>query len=76
MYKHVCTCLYNYLQVLNHVNMYIQCTNMYMECCVAHAQCTDGYLHFMKCTDIAEPGTNIDMSFWLQLFLFTLLAGL
>jgi hypothetical protein len=43
---------------------------MYIECCVAHVQCTDGYIHFMKCTDIAEPGTYIDMSFWLQLFLF------
>jgi hypothetical protein len=37
-------------------------------CCVAHVQCTDGYIHFMKCTDIAEPGMYIDISFWIQLF--------
>jgi hypothetical protein len=42
--------------------------NLYIECYVAHVQCTDGYRHFMKCTDIAEPGTYIDISFWLQLF--------
>ncbi len=71
----VCTCLYYYVRVLNHINMYIQLecsTNPYIECCVAHVtvQCTDGYIHFMKCTDIlvAEPGTYIDVSFWMQLF--------
>ncbi len=60
-----------------HATVYI----IMIECCVAHhdVQCTDGYIHFMKCTDIAETqGTYIDMSFqvWLQLFLFALLAGL
>jgi hypothetical protein len=42
--------------------MYIQCTsttNLYIKCYVAHVQCTDGYRHFIKCTDIAEPGTYI-----------------
>ena len=53
---------------LSHANMYVQCTNLYIECCVAHVQCTDGHIHFMKYTDIAEPGTYIDISFWLQLF--------
>jgi hypothetical protein len=49
--------------------MYIQCTNLYIVCCVAHVQCTDGYIHFMnQCTDIAEPGTYIDISFWVPLF--------
>ena len=50
-FRHVCTCLYYYVQFLNHINMY----KLYIECCVAHVQCTDGYIHFMKCTDIAEP---------------------
>ncbi len=38
--------------------------------CVADVQCTDGYIHFMKCTDcdIVELGTYTDISFWLQLF--------
>ena len=49
--------------------MYIQCTNLYIKCYVAYVQCTDGYRHFMKCTDIAEPCTYIDVSsFWLLLF--------
>ena len=68
-FRHVCTCSYYYVQVLNHVNMYIQCTNLYIKCYVAYVQCTDGYRHFMKCTDIAEPCTYIDVSsFWLLLF--------
>jgi hypothetical protein len=69
-YKRVCTlfrraftCLYYYVRVLNHINMYTQCANLYIECCVAHVQCTDGYIHFMKCTDIAVPGTLNDISF-------------
>jgi hypothetical protein len=76
LFRQLGTCLYNYIQVLNHVNMYIQCTNMYIEYCVAHVQCPEGYIHFMKCADIAEQSTYIDMSFWLQLFLFARLAGL
>ncbi len=36
LFRHVCTCLYYYIQVLNHVNMYIQCTNMYIKCCVVY----------------------------------------
>ncbi len=31
-------------------------------------QCTDGYIHVMKCTDMAEPGKHNEMSFWMQLF--------
>jgi hypothetical protein len=69
LFRRVCTCLYYYVHVLNHINMYIQCTNLYIECCVAHVQCTDGYIHFMKCTDIAEQGTHNDISFWMQLFI-------
>ncbi len=81
LFRHVCTCLYHYvcITVLNHwhtINMYIQCSNLYIECCVTHVQCTDDYIHFMKCTDIAEQGMYIDISFWIQLFLFALLAGL
>ena len=77
MYKRVCTsfrrvrtCSYNSEHVLNYTNMYIQCTNLYIECChcAAHVQCTDGYIHFMKCTDIVETCTYIDMSFWMLLF--------
>ena len=75
-FRRVCTCLCMYIHVLNHINMYIQCTNLYIECCVAHVQCTEGYIHFMKCTDIAEPGTYMDISFWMQLFWFARLAGL
>ncbi len=65
----VCTCLCYYVRVLNHtINMYIQCSNLYIECCVADVQCTDGYIHFMKCTHIVEQGMYIDISIWMQLF--------
>ncbi len=42
---------------------------VYIECCVAHVQCTYGYIHFMKCIDIPELGTNNDISFWMQLLI-------
>jgi hypothetical protein len=76
-YKHVrtyfrraCLCIYMYICVLNHINMYIQCTNLYILVCVAdiQCQCTDGYIHFMKCSGIVEVCTYTDISFWLQLF--------
>jgi hypothetical protein len=60
LFRRACTCLYYYVHVLNHINIYIQCTNLYIECCVAHVKCTDGYIHLMQCTDIVEPGTYID----------------
>jgi hypothetical protein len=66
LFRRLCTCLYYYVRVLNHINMYVQYTNLYIEYCVAHVQCTD--IHFMKCTNIAEPGTHNDISFWMQLF--------
>ncbi len=75
LFRHVCTCLHYYVPVLNHIKMYLQCTNLYIGCCVAHVQCTDGYIHFMKFTDIAEPGTYIDISFWIQLFYLPSRAG-
>ena len=27
-FRRVCTCLYIYVHVLNHINVYIQCTNL------------------------------------------------
>jgi hypothetical protein len=33
---------------------------------------TDGYIHFITCTDIVELGTYTDISFWLRLQLFDL----
>ena len=67
-FRHVCTCLYIYIQVLHHTNMYIY---VY----AGNVQCTDGYIHFMNCTDSDVPCTYIvqlctytDISFRLQLF--------
>ncbi len=78
-YKNVCwllrrvyTSKYIYIRVLNHINMYIPCTKLYMQVCVADVQCTDGYIPFMKCTDIVELWTYTDISFWLRLQLFYL----
>ena len=58
-FRHVCTCLYIYIQVLHHTNMYIQCTNMYIHVYAGNVQCTDGYIHFMNCTDRDEQCTYI-----------------
>ncbi len=65
--------------------MYILCTYMsvtyflftYMsvKVCTPDVQCTDGYIHFMKCTGIVEQCTYTDVSFWFS-FLFALLPGL
>ncbi len=63
--------------------MYIPCTNLYILVCYtffiythvcqgmySDFQWTDGYIHFMKCTDIIElcTYTQADVSFWFQLF--------
>ena len=36
---------------------------MYVKVCTADVPCTDGYIHFKKCTDILELCTYIDVSF-------------
>jgi hypothetical protein len=64
MYVHVYT---------NFINMYIPCTNLYMQICTADVPCTDGYVHYLKCTDIVELCTYTDVFFFSSLFL---LAGL
>ena len=30
---------------------------MYIHVCTVNVWCTEGYIHFMKCTDIVEHGT-------------------
>jgi hypothetical protein len=37
---------------------------MYVKVCTADVLSTDGYIHFMKCTDIVEQCTYTDLSFW------------
>ena len=54
MYTSIGLCLF-----LNYINMYIHCTNVYMQCFVAHVECTTRIIHFMKCTDIAQPSMYI-----------------
>ena len=56
-FRHVCTRLQVYVLILDYINMYVQCTNVYIDCYGAHVECTARLIHFMKCTDIAEPGT-------------------
>ena len=56
------TCMYTFIGLclfLNYIYMYIQCTNVYMQCFVAHVECTTRIIHFMKCTDIAQPNMYI-----------------
>jgi hypothetical protein len=81
-FRHACTCIYKYIRFLTHINMYISCTYRYIHAvsvtfflftymcdkvCSTDALCTDGYKHFMKCTDIAEQctysGTDILLVF-------------
>ncbi len=38
-------------------------TYMYVKVCNADVLCTDGYIHFKKCTNIIELCTHIDVSF-------------
>ncbi len=63
MYKHVHTCLF-------HILLF---TFMYVKVCTADVPCTDGYIHFKKCTDILELCTYILL---ISAFCFALLAGL
>ena len=56
------TCMYTFIGLclfLNYIYMYIHCTNVYMQCFVAHVECTTRIIHFMKCTDIAQPSMYI-----------------
>ncbi len=53
IYKQVHTCLLN-LSFLD---------TCMCKVCTADVPCTDGYTHFMKCTDINELYTYIDVSF-------------
>jgi hypothetical protein len=67
--------VYTSIRVLTHINMYISCTNMYIhvcfiffiyiqvKVCTADVPCTNGYTHFMKCSDIIELCPYIDVSF-------------
>ncbi len=58
---HVQTCTYMFVP-------YFLFTYMYVKVCTADVLCTDGYIHFMKCTDIMELCTYTDLFFWFQLF--------
>ncbi len=54
------TCMYAFIGLRTHFGLYKhvqQCTNVYIDCYGAHVECTARPVHFMKCTDIAEPGT-------------------
>ena len=67
-FRRVCTCFDNYKHILLFINMYIPCLNLYIPVCTADVGCTDGYVHYMKCTDILELCTYTDVPFWFQLF--------
>ncbi len=57
MYKHVHTCLF-------HISYLHSCIRRYhVKVCTADVPCTDGYIHFKKCTDIIELCKYIDVSF-------------
>ena len=77
------TCMYMYKHVYTRFESYKHVHTMYKpvyasnssKFCVADVPCTDGYIHFMNCTDIDEQCTYIvqlctytDISFRLQLF--------
>jgi hypothetical protein len=83
------TCMYMYVQVYKlfdsykHVHtMYIHVcylflvyiiTYMYAKVCTADVLCKDGYIYFMKCTDIvigpSEPMQNDQTCFFSNIFL-------
>ncbi len=51
---------------------YFVFTYMYVKVYTADVLFTDGYIHFMKCTDIAEQCTYTDI----RTLIFALMAGL
>jgi hypothetical protein len=66
------TCIYMYIHVYTRSESYEHVHTMYKyvyAICVDDVSCTDGYIHFMKCTDIIELCTYTDISFRLQLFI-------
>ena len=56
-FRRVCTCLYKYKLVYTRFNYYKHVHTMYIHVCTAKVLCTEGYIHFMKCTDIVKHGT-------------------
>ena len=42
---------------------------MYVKICTGDVLCTDGYIHYMKCTDILERCTYTDVPSWFQLLI-------
>ena len=83
---HVYTSINLYTHILISINMYIQCKCMYIHVCTGNVLCTEGYIHFMKCTDIVEHSTYTVQTLLNRVrtllylfdsaFLFALLAGL
>ena len=51
-----------YLEIYDY-GVFVQGVMMYVKVCTADVPCTDGYIHFKKCTDIIELCTYIDVSF-------------
>ncbi len=80
LFRRVCTCLYKYIRVATYTNMYISCTYMsvtyflftymYVNECTAGVLCTDGYIHYIQCTDIVEQCMYTDVSFWSSFFIW------
>ena len=42
---------------------------MYVKVYTGDVLCTDGYIHYMKCTDILEVCTYTDVPSWFQLLI-------
>ena len=58
-FRRVHTCLYRYKLVYTRFNFYKHVYTMYIHVCTNYVWChgTEGYIHFLKCTDIVEHGT-------------------
>ena len=68
MYVH---CSEVYVHVYTSINtfcIYKHVHTMYVKICTADVLCTDGYTHYMKCTDILELCTYTAVPSWFQLF--------
>jgi hypothetical protein len=82
LFRRVCTCLYKYMRVSTYIKctyhvhtctyMSVTCflfTYMYVKVCTADVLCTDGYIHFIQCTDIVEQCIFTDVSFGSSFFI-------
>ena len=68
MYVHRSDVYVHVLTITNTFCFYKHVHTMYVKICTGDVLCTNGYLHYMKCTDTLQQCTYTVIFFWFQLF--------